>query len=190
MKQWCCSALLIKRLYTHKHNTILQMQPKAQCIELIRFILVKICVCEIKPLIQSLETTIALFISVFHKYLSAHCSQLLTCKHTHLQRQVSHLWHRRVSWRSAVFLAILCSDSSIQQTRCEWCTPDQTQRSSQTPISWIYTISTPYHLINHTNTLGCIRLCKVLEFLECLHQTIACKVKRFSNLAQAAESFL
>lgn len=45
----------------------------------------------------------------------------------------AHLWHRRASLRSEVAPAILCTGNNNQQTRFEWCTPAQTQQSSQTP---------------------------------------------------------
>lgn len=56
---------------------------------------------------------------------------------------LSYQWHRMVFLQSAVVLAIPCSDSSIQPPRCEWCTPDQTQQSSQTPAKQKYT-QTPF----------------------------------------------
>lgn len=64
-------------------------------------------------------------------------------EHTQRKRFLSYRWHRMVFLQSAVVLAIPCSDSSIQQPRCEWCTPDQTQQSSQTPAKQKYT-QTPF----------------------------------------------
>ncbi len=64
-------------------------------------------------------------------------------EHTQRTRFLSYRWHRMAFLQSAVVLAIPCSDSSIQPTRCEWCTPDRTQQSSQTPAKQKYT-QTPF----------------------------------------------